>query len=108
MEREKYIDYAKGIGIILVILGHVSVPNPIITYIFSFHMPLFIFLSGMVFRQDRLKKNIMSLSKSYILMSSLVSLPRCIYHAVKDRSIEPFIHTIICVGGGWCSPILSH
>lgn len=47
-ERIDWVDTLKGIGIILVILGHVPALN-IIGYIFSFHMPLFFFISGFLF-----------------------------------------------------------
>lgn len=44
MKRNRYIDTIKAVGIFLVILGH---HQTIFTqYIFSFHMPLFFFLSG--------------------------------------------------------------
>lgn len=43
-KRDEYIDLIKGVGIFLVVLGH---HNTILTkYIYSFHMPLFFFLSG--------------------------------------------------------------
>ncbi len=42
--RSNFIDIVKGIGIFLVVLGH---QNTILTQeIYSFHMPLFFFLSG--------------------------------------------------------------
>lgn len=43
--RDITIDIAKGIAILLVVLGHLQ--NPINKYIYAFHMPLFFFLSGM-------------------------------------------------------------
>ena len=50
--RENYIDHAKGIGIILVIIAHIiseanlSSLNILHKTIYSFHMPLFFFISG--------------------------------------------------------------
>jgi fucose 4-O-acetylase-like acetyltransferase len=48
--RDSSIDAAKGIGIILVALGHNWIPShekgELWKAIFSFHMPLFLFLSG--------------------------------------------------------------
>ena len=47
------IDIAKGIGIVLVVLGHAlayGCPNRLFTMIYAFHMPLFFFLSGFVFK----------------------------------------------------------
>lgn len=43
--RDTVVDVAKGIGILLVILGHLK--NPIMDFIYAFHMPLFFFISGM-------------------------------------------------------------
>lgn len=46
-----YLDMAKGIGIILVVLGHSNyLPDNVLTVITSFHMPLFFILSGMLIR----------------------------------------------------------
>lgn len=44
--RVEAIDIAKGIGIILVYFGHIPPTPDIKTFIYSFHMPLFFFLSG--------------------------------------------------------------
>ena len=51
-KRDSTIDIMKGIGIILVILGHAIQNNyvPLNKVILSFHMPLFFFVSGMLFK----------------------------------------------------------
>lgn len=50
--RKKYVDIIKAFGIFLVILGHANHANaPLKTWIYSFHMPLFFFASGLVMRQ---------------------------------------------------------
>jgi fucose 4-O-acetylase-like acetyltransferase len=59
-ERLDWIDYAKGIGIFLVVLGHalrglvsssIIQSSPLVTFIdqwmYGFHMPLFFFISGL-------------------------------------------------------------
>lgn len=52
-KRIEYIDIAKGIGILLVIAGHLFVyKKPISRWIFSFHMPLFFILSGICYKMD--------------------------------------------------------
>ncbi len=49
--RINWIDIAKGIGIILVVLSHLTENGQILRkVIFSFHMPLFFFLSGLVLK----------------------------------------------------------
>ena len=47
MERVKFIDTAKGIGIILMVLCHTGFTNArSIQIIYAFHMPLFFIISG--------------------------------------------------------------
>lgn len=46
MQRDKSVDIAKGIGIILVVWGHTFGCCPIFNWIHLFHMPLFFLLSG--------------------------------------------------------------
>jgi len=47
--RLSFIDAAKGIGILLVVLGHSpGLPLFGVVLIYSFHMPLFFFISGFV------------------------------------------------------------
>ncbi|WP_176256767.1 acyltransferase family protein [Derxia lacustris] len=55
--RNPIIDIAKGLGIVLVVLGH----NPLLVppgseafrIVFSFHVPLFLFLAGVFFRPSQ-------------------------------------------------------
>ena len=53
--RIAYLDVAKGIGILLVVLAHnyvrISLPD-LGKFIFSFHMPFFFLLSGMLFNPN--------------------------------------------------------
>ena len=57
--RINAIDIAKGIGIILVIVGH-ALPSdsPIRIFVYTFHMPLFFILAGMVLKSPECNKNI--------------------------------------------------
>lgn len=45
--RIDYIDIAKGVGIILVVLGHMSIGKTASYLIFSFHMPFFFLVDGL-------------------------------------------------------------
>lgn len=51
--RYNWIDYAKGVGIFLMVFGHSGFPTPIQKMIWSFHMPLFFFISGMLFNREK-------------------------------------------------------
>ena len=45
-KRVQWLDVAKGITIILMVLGHTSIPERLSNFIFAFHMPLFFIASG--------------------------------------------------------------
>lgn len=49
MERKPVIDIMKGIAIILVIVGHLQIPDFFHHVIYSFHMPLFVIVSGYIY-----------------------------------------------------------
>ena len=56
------ISILKGIGIILVVLGHASIIQPksyqyFHTVIYTFHMPLFLIASGYFFKEQYLNEN---------------------------------------------------
>jgi polysaccharide biosynthesis protein PslL len=85
--RLAYIDIARGIGILLVVLGHTlaeanyHVQNSSVLFlgrlIYSFHMPLFFFLSGMFFKSDLpfldvLKRRFDSILKPYLFTLFMV------------------------------------
>ena len=56
-KRKEYLDITKGIGILLVVLGHCPlVFNPLKQWIYAFHMPLFFFVAGMVWNKDSHEK----------------------------------------------------
>ncbi len=58
-KRLDYLDMAKGIGIFLVILGHIEfIQESTLRWLSSFHMPLFFVVGGFLFfrKQDREQK----------------------------------------------------
>lgn len=52
MERIQWVDVAKGWGIIFVIYGHVA-NDFLSTWLYTFHVPLFFFLSGLFFNPTK-------------------------------------------------------
>lgn len=47
------LDVAKGIGMILVVFAHINYTPALLIPIYSFHMPLFFILAGVVFRKEK-------------------------------------------------------
>lgn len=75
-----WIDIAKGIAIILVVVGHtLTVTSPVRAVIFSFHMPLFFVLAGYTFRPkpwgELLSSSFRRLLVPYLLLFALWSGP---------------------------------
>jgi acyltransferase len=66
MARDEGIDIAKGLGIILVMVGHLRIPNLLNNYIYFFHMPFFVFVSGMFFRKKGFNDNLKSSTRLYL------------------------------------------
>lgn len=71
--RNRYMTIAKGIGIILVVVGHSSTSIKILNFIYLFHMPLFFFISGYFFKDkytlspwEYIKKRILGLYVPFI------------------------------------------
>jgi fucose 4-O-acetylase-like acetyltransferase len=57
-KRNEALDIAKGIGILLVVLGHCpQVWTPLKQWIYSFHVPLFFLISGMVWDRAAHEEN---------------------------------------------------
>lgn len=79
-KRIEYLDIAKGIGILLVVLGHNDfevISVFVQRLIYSFHMPLFFFLSGYFLNTsipffDFFKKRFNSLLKPYLFTIFLI------------------------------------
>lgn len=50
-ERLSWLDILKGIGIILVVVGHIYSNKTIFNWLYSFHMPLFFLAAGWVYKE---------------------------------------------------------
>lgn len=103
--RLESITVLQTFGIFLVVLGHsyaIGVPRPFLyewlhTVIYSFHMPLFIFISGFLFyfsggyRESyfhMLRKKAIKLLLPYVVISSLAFLPKVILSQYALRKTE--------------------
>lgn len=52
------VDVLKGIGIVLMIIGHLEISTHLRSVIYSFHMPLFFFVSGVLWKDKHSKLSI--------------------------------------------------
>ena len=111
-----YLDYAKGIAIILVVLGHIFSGGNIKTYIYSFHMPLFFIISGYLFNYSNVKsfkEFINKKIKAYLIPYVTFSIINILgYYLLSGLSLivlrNNLLETIkFCgIGALWFLPIL--
>lgn len=104
-ERIKWIDVAKGIGIILVVIGHISRNEYLNYFIYSFHMPLFFMLSGYLYKEKEyfVERKVKSILIPYFIFSFLSFL----YWYIIERNlrqqannpIDVFINILLARGG---------
>lgn len=76
-QRIQWIDNGKAVAIILVGLGHFAFSNTVTKWIYSFHLPVFLFLSGITLNtKDSLwmfiKKRVKSLLIPYVFYSFML------------------------------------
>ncbi len=107
-QRTDWIDYAKGLGIILVVYAHLlssgfnaglSIPEKFFllsdSTVYSFHMPLFFFLAGLFVRQSLLKRGswkffvskLRFIAYPYLLWSFLQGTVELIFSKQSHRGI---------------------
>jgi acyltransferase len=116
--RHDWVNALRAIGIVLVVLGHtLGIGEGVEKYIFSFHMPLFFFISGLVLTSTRLSQSWADavrhygrrLILPYLFFSVLTYLPWVLVtrHHGADAALDleawrPLIGTLYGIGvNGW-------
>lgn len=111
VDRYDYIDIAKGLGILMVVWAHIMIIGWTHQVIYAFHMPLFFFLSGMLFQREKYKSFGMFIGKRakrllvpYVIYSVVTwafwAAFRYIRHDEVDSYLMPLLQTIIARGSG--------
>lgn len=86
-KRIAWVDAAKGVAILAVIVGHTSVvPEPLHEAAISFHIPLFFMLAGYTFKprgvMEVARKSVSRLLVPWLMLSLFALLPHCADPAV--------------------------
>lgn len=99
MQRDKSIDIAKGLGIILVVVGHLSSPvanvvwlDVLRRFVYQFHIPLFFFISGMFVRSGEgwgtfLRKKVTRLYVPYIAANAIFLAVNVAAHLINGDEV---------------------
>ncbi len=110
-ERTEYIDIAKGIGMLAVIFGHIMLSGSGFILAYAFDMPLFVFLSGLVFNKEKypklqgfVKSRAESLLLPYVIFSvvtwGLWAALSYVTHKDVISYFNPLLQTVIAQGSG--------
>jgi len=95
--RIGWIDTIKGIGILTVVVGHIF-PDAVTRYLFLFHMPLFFFIGGFLFKpspdwKEYLSKKAFHLLVPYVAFLCLIYVPYELKEIIAGR--ETFVKGIM-------------
>lgn len=106
--RERWIDCARGIAIILVVLGHIDLgQNPLCKWISSFHVPVFFVLSGVLvamkdaYAGQPIKQVIVHKAKQLLYPFLTFSLMAMLYYCLcgrVDRAVQVIYYTVTLDG----------
>ena len=95
--RVDWIDYLKGIGIILVVIGHCFLPPDARKWIYSFHMPLFFLAAGLTLNpksytniNDFLKKKAVGLLIPYLAINLCTIATWIVFNKILNESVVSF------------------
>ena len=106
-EHYSFIDNAKAIGMVLVVLGHSrGLPDYLVQLIFSFHVPLFFFISGFLIKPEKLEtsvyRNIRKVLQTLAIPYLLFFLLAFVYWLLT-RNIGA--KALLSAGQAWHAPI---
>ena len=110
-ERVRYIDIAKGIGMLLVIWGHIRETGLGNAMIYAFHMPLFFILSGIMYSKEKyssigqlIRKRVHTILIPYGIYSVVTWFVWVGYNTVLGNDVEsiwmPLLQTVLSQGSG--------
>lgn len=95
MERNNYMDFLKGICVFLVIIGHsiVNIPgmNMPLNLIYSFHMPLLMFVSAYIEESSR-KKYTGNLGHALKKRAESLLIPYFVWSMIENISFNGGLH----------------
>lgn len=107
--RNHWLDISKGIAIILMVIGHTSLPDMLSRFIYAFHMPLFFISTGFITNwnklsfPDFLRHKLHTLILPFSIYSAVVIL---ILHGIGEINIENWLQNGWQGYALWFIPVL--
>lgn len=106
-KRIAFVDAAKTICIFLMIIGHFTANEILLTYIYSFHMPAFFIISGYLYKPHSWKGTIQAFAIPFIFLSLINIIIQLVigelsFHELCSINIlSRFIHYRYGLGHGF-------
>lgn len=102
MQRELKYDIAKGIAIILVIVGHGHcISHLTLSFIYSFHMPLFFIIAGYFYHErgikDSVRKDFRRLMIPYFVFAALAAMKFSMSKGILQGDTQAIIDSIVAM-----------
>lgn len=93
--RLSWLDILKGIGIILVVVGHVFSNSTVFDWLYSFHMPLFFLAAGWLYRKKSVLSDIKRRFQTIVVPYFSFGLLVLLYWAVLERHFRDSSMTVM-------------
>lgn len=87
--RISWLDILRGIGILLMVYGHINYVIPVYTWIYSFHMPLFFFAAGVVYKERDIRKDIFHRALTLLIPYVFYGIITLLYWQFAERHYKP-------------------
>lgn len=108
-KRLSWLDSLRGFGIILITLGHLGCFELLERYIYSFHVPLFFFISGYLYRRgtqplkNYIKKKTMTIFVPFVSWTFLSTM----VNVALGYNLRPLVEKALTIDGKltWNSPL---
>ena len=95
--RIEYIDYHRAIGIVMMVMGHIGFGATFDKFIHAFHMPMFFFVSGFLYKRtdSKIYDVLIRKAKSLIVPYFIFGVFQCIlYGFIFGISFEHYYHLL--------------
>lgn len=81
-----WVDWTKVIGIYLVVVGHgiISIDDRFMIWIYSFHMPMFFIISGILAKKKYIQETVSDIFKRLIIPYFLINLICFVFESIRQ------------------------
>lgn len=90
-----WLDSVKGLGILLVVLGHASLIGPLNRTLYAFHMPLFFIISGLLFKERPLHETLRRKAQHLLIPYFTFAVLTFTYWSLIERRLRPGNYSVL-------------